>query len=333
MKVKKNVTKTGLHADSILEGIEKSPTMQNEMINDDEEPVVANATLQILFKGGIKKLYDIPIYIFRFRDILDNEEGYKADDNQNNEKLSKETNTLLSKQSNRNYASLKSSGGLNVNTFGGTVQSQGYMKNINSMFSTQSSIASIDSRINNMAALNQASKFGKKSAQYKKAVEEVLKKKNDVRKLECSSIILMIICFGLSIFNVAYQLIRVNRVQTITAFYIQISYLKDKTSYLQSGLLTEMYEFGDYSKMDITEEEMFDYLKLSINSLQEAISSFYKEMVKYDKKIGKNCMGRIYGNFTKIVKTWENVSYDSDIFKELYYAIYLTNVAVKEDNY
>ena len=333
MKVKKNVTNAGLHADSVLEGIEKSPTMQNEMINDDEEPVVANATLQILFKGGIKKLYDIPIYIFRFRDILDNEEGYKADNNQNNEKLSKETNTLLSKQSNRNYASLKSSGGLNVNTFGGTVQTQGYMKNINSMFSTQSSIASIDSRINNMAALNQASKFGKKSAQYKKAVEEVLKKKNDVRKLECSSIILMIICFGLSIFNVAYQLIRVNRVQTITAFYIQISYLKDKTSYLQSGLLTEMYEFGDYSKMDITEEEMFDYLKLSINSLQEAISSFYKEMIKYDKKIGKNCMGRIYGNFTKIVKTWENVSYDSDIFKELYYAIYLTNVAVKEDNY
>ena len=55
-----------------------------------------------------------------------------------------------------------------------------------------------------MAALKQASKFGKKNAQYKKAVEEVLKKKNDVKKLVCSSIILMIICFGLSIFNVAY---------------------------------------------------------------------------------------------------------------------------------
>ena len=89
-----------------------------------------------------------------------------------------------------------------------------------------------------------------------------------------------------------------------------------------------MYEFEDYSKMDITEEEMFDYLKLSINDLQEAISSFYKEMVKYDKKIGK----KLHGDFSKIVKTWENVSYDSDIFKELYYAIYLNNVAVKEDN-
>ena len=341
IKVKRNATNPGgIRIESMLniEGMPKTATIQNEMINDDidnnenQEGYVANATLQILFKGAIKKLYDIPIYIFRFRDILDNEEGYKADNQQQNniENQFTENNSLMSKNMN-NISSMKSTArNFNLNTFGGTQGStqKNYFKG---MFSTQSSIASVDSRISNLAALNQASKFGKKSPQYKKAVENILKKKNDVKKLECSSIILMIICFGLSIFNVAYQLIRVNRVQTITAFYIQISYLKDKTSYLQSGLLTEMYEFGDYSTMDITEVEMFDYLKLSINSLQEAISSFYKEMVKYDKKIGKNCMGRIYGDFCKIVKTWENVTYSSDIFKELYYAIYLTNVAVKED--
>jgi len=345
MKVKRSATNAGnnIGGESILQldGFQKSPTMENEMLydaHDEEEEIVQNATLQILFKGVIKKLYDIPIYIFRFRDILDNEEGYKADNqntnNNNNNNVSNlvQTSTILSKKSNSNYPSLKTSG-LNINTFGGTTQSsnQKYFKNISSMFSTQSSIASIDSRINNLAILDQASKFGKKSKQYKKAVEKILKKKTKIKKLECSSIVLMIICFGLSIFNVIYQLIRVNRVQIITSFYIQISYLKDKTSYLQSGLLTEMYEFGNYSDMDITTEEMFDYLKLSINSLQEAISSFYKELIKYDKKIGKNCMSRIYGNFTKIVKTWENLTYESDIFRELYYAIYLTNIAVKED--
>ena len=54
------------------------------------------------------------------------------------------------------------------NFFGGTVGTMGtvqknYFKGMNTMFSTQSSIASVDNRINNMAILNQAAKFGKKS--------------------------------------------------------------------------------------------------------------------------------------------------------------------------
>ena len=339
MKVKKNVTNNNNNLENLdtlinINGINKTPTMENEMVNEgneiEDEEIISNATLQILFKGAIKKLYDIPIYIFRFRDILDNEEGYKSDNPQNNEKEVNNVNTFQSKKSTRGYVSLKSQAGLNLNTFS-TNQRYSSFKNFGNMFSTQSSISSLDNKINNLEAINQASKFGKKSKEYKKAVENILKKKSNDKKLEHSSIILMMICFGLSIFNVAYQLIRVNRVQIITSFYIQISYLKDKTSYLQSGLLTEMYEFGNYSDMDITTEEMFDYLKLSINSLQEAISSFYKELIKYDRKIGKNCMGRIYGNFTKIVKIWDNLTYESDIFRELYYAIYLTNIAVKED--
>ena len=192
MKVKRSATNAGnnIGGESILQldGIQKSPTMENEMLydaHDEEEEIVQNATLQILFKGVIKKLYDIPIYIFRFRDILDNEEGYKADNqntnNNNNNNVSNlvQTSTILSKKSNSNYPSLKTSG-LNINTFGGSTQTsnQKYFKNISSMFSTQSSIASIDSRINNLAILDQASKFGKKSKQYKKAVEQILKKKN-----------------------------------------------------------------------------------------------------------------------------------------------------------
>ena len=325
--------------------IEKSATLQNAMFDPEyeQEKKISNATLQILFKGAIKKLYDIPIYIFRFRDILDNEEGYKADnhneENKENENdNNKEIATIIQqKTSQKNFFNNNTQGGTMGNFFGGTVGTMGtvqknYFKGMNTMFSTQSSIASVDNRINNMAILNQAAKFGKKSSQYKKAVLEILSNKTAVKKLELSSILLMIICFCLSIFNVAYQLIRVNRVQTIISFYIQISNLQDKISYLQSALLTEMFEFGDYSQMYITDEQMFNYLKLSIDSLKESISSFYKEMVKYDQKIGKNTMGRIYGDFMKIVKTWENVTYESDIFKELYYAIYLTNNAVKEDS-
>ena len=349
LKIKNDVNPNENNGDIEIEGvaIEKSATLQNAMFDNEfveNENKAKNATLQILFKGAIKKLYDIPIYIFRFRDILDNEEGYKAenqkDENRQTVEDNKEINTIIQQkttQKNGNFGFGNTVGTIGNNFFAGTVGTTGsvqknYFKNINTMFTSQSSIASVDNRINNIAILNQAAKFGKKSSEYKKAVLQILKNRSAIKKLELSSIILMIICFCLSIFNVAYQLIRVNRVQTITAFYIQISNLKDKISYLQSGLLTEMFEFGNFSKMYITEEQMFNYLKLSINSLQESISSFYKEMVNYDQKIGKNCMGRVYGDFMKIIKTWENVTYESDIFKELYYAIYLTNMAVKEDS-
>ena len=56
-----------------------------------------------------------------------------------------------------------------------------------------------------------------------------------------------------------------------------------------------MYQFGHYSNMEITEEEMFEYLKYSINNLQNSISDFYLEMINYDKNIGKNwCFCRNY---------------------------------------
>jgi predicted ester cyclase len=45
---------------------------------DDLGENVENSTLQIMFKGAVKKLYDIPVYIFQFRDIMSNEDGYNV---------------------------------------------------------------------------------------------------------------------------------------------------------------------------------------------------------------------------------------------------------------
>ena len=233
IKVRRDVNKDAHNNLMNVEGIQQSATLQNAMFDDDNEKVL-NATLQILFKGAIKKLYDIPIYIFRFRDILDNEEGYKAENNpqttNNYNEDNKEINTIMKEQStskNSNFGFGNTVGTVG-NFFGGTVGTTGsvqknYFKGMNSMFTSQSSIASVDNKINNMALLNQAAKFGKKSEQYKKAVIQVLKSKNEVRRLELTSIILMILCFCLSIFNVAYQLIRVSRVQTITSFFTFIN--------------------------------------------------------------------------------------------------------------
>ena len=113
---------------------------------------------------------------------------------------------------------------------------------------------------------------------------------------------------------------------------MKIQFLADKTTYLQSALLSETYQFGKFTDMDITTAEMLEYLMLSVSTLQEAIRDFYSELIDYDKKCNKNSMSFIYGDFIKIIKTWDNVSYYSDLFSELYYAIYLTNSIQDEDS-
>ena len=282
-----------------------------DIILNNEEIVNSNETLQILFKGNIKKLYDIPIYIFRFRDIMNNEEGLKEDIENNNTKKKNENLNLSKNKSTYSFYTNK----LTSKNF----------------FSTNSAISSISPSLNinidkNTNKENNKEKKGKKNNHIKKKSKFKI-----LFKLENLNVLLMFICFCLSALNVIYQLIRMNKISTISLFLFTISRIKDKIIYFQSALLTEMYQFGKYSNMEITEEEMFEYLKMSILNLQDSISEFYLEMIKYDKKIGKNCMSRIYGNFMKISKNWENYTYDSQIFKELYYSIYLTNDAIKED--
>ena len=284
--------------------------------NEDLINTTSNATLQILFKGAIKKIYDIPIYLFRFRDIMNNEDGYKEDVDHNNDMKNTNHNTHMSS----------------------------YKKNIpNQMFQsklsttsrhllTQTSIAS------SVGSVNPQKKKGMNGMMDKRTKTIIPKKENKIStlnklfKLENLNILLMFICFALSAVNVIYQLIRMSRMSVVGLFLYNVSRIKDKIIYFQSALLTEMYQFGNYSQMDITDDQMFEYLKMTISNLQNSISDFYLEMIKYDKKIGKNCMSRIYGNFMKITKTWENSTYDSQIFKELYYSIYLTNDAIKLDN-
>ena len=276
-----------------------------DILLNNEEIINSNETLQILFKGNIKKLYDIPIYIFRFRDIMNDEE--KKDIEYNN-----------SMKKNENLSKNKSTYSFYTNKF--------TSKNL---FSTSSVISSITPSLNQDKNLNKEKNKEKKEKIHHRHIKK--SKFKILFKLENINIILMFICFCLSTLNVIYQLIIMNKISTISLFLFTISRIKDKIIYFQSALLTEMYQFGKYSNMEITEEEMFEYLKMSISNLQDSISEFYLEMIKYDKKIGKNCMSRIYGNFMKINKNWENYTYDSQIFKELYYSIYLTNDAIKVD--
>ena len=295
---------------------------------DDLGENVENSTLQIMFKGAVKKLYDIPVYIFQFRDIMSNEDGYNVNHPMTFADTTKFQSTKIVTVAEGNAANKSMFNSLKFGKKGGTQNQSTFQLNQGSVLIAEdiglNNGNKIISHANNI--------YDKNSKEYIQALAESKKRKKNMFQLEVFSWILMFLCFALSASNVIYQLIRIFRVQTIGGFYMKIQFLADKTTYLQSALLSETYQFGKFTDMDITTAEMLEYLMLSVSTLQEAIRDFYSELIDYDKKCNKNSMSFIYGDFNKIIKTWENISYYSDLFSELYYAIYLTNSIQDEDS-
>ena len=263
---------------------------------DDLGENVENSTLQIMFKGAVKKLYDIPVYIFQFRDIMSNEDGYNVNHPMTFADTTKFQSTKIVTVAEGNAVANKSMFNSLKFGFKGTQNQSTFQLNQGSVL-----IAEDVGHNNGNKIVSHANNiYDKNSKEYIQALAESKKRKKSMFQLEIFSWILMFLCFALSASNVIYQLIRIFRVQTIGGFYIKIQFLADKTTYLQSALLSETYQFGKFTDMDITTAEMLEYLMLSVSTLQEAIRDFYSELIDYDKKCNKNSMSFIYGDFTKI---------------------------------
>ena len=339
LTVRKNGGTEGVDINYLNLGLASQMSLSNKEMNDLGDHI-ENSTLQIMFKGSIQKLYDIPIYIFEFRDIMSNEDGYNslhymtfADNTlagstqktKKNKNASTNMVTMGHSLYNANKGnkslfnpSLRQSNNTSV-IDGGLLMAQGSV-----VTADQLGDGNQNSRANNV--------YDKNSKEYKEALKRSKENKLAKKRIEIISYILMALCFCLSLTNVIYQLLRIKRVETIGTFFIYSSNLQDKMEYFQSNLITQSFEFGKYSHMTLTEDELLNYLAITTETLQESIRKFYKEINKYDKKTGNSFFSEIYGDFKKIIKTWESTSYYSDVLSELYYAIYLSNSVVTEDN-
>lgn len=168
------------------------------------------------------------------------------------------------------------------------------------------------------------SKTGFKKISMKKA-EKVVKRELIILVI----ILLLMICFTST--NTIISKNSIKKVNVIFTFLYEIYYQRDKLIYMQSTLLTQAFEVGGLSKMNVTNEESFNYLLTTTQSLEESVISMYKSMLYYNEQLNLKNLSLVQNQtFFKIVGNWETYSYNSDYFSEIFYTVYLANIEIRE---
>lgn len=182
-------------------------------------------------------------------------------------------------------------------------------------------IQSTPSLIGNLN-INSKTKFKKISM---KKAEKVVKRELIILAI----ILLLLLCFTFT--NTIISKNSLEKANVIFTFLYEIYYQRDKLIYMQSTLLTQAFEVGGFSQMNITNDETFFYLSTTTESLEESIISMYKSMVYYNEQLNLKNFSLVQNQtFFKIVGNWETYSYKSDYFSEIYYAVYLANIEIRE---
>lgn len=146
--------------------------------------------------------------------------------------------------------------------------------------------------------------------------------------------LIIIVSSGLVGFFFYTQIDRITMIDTISTLLFQLSFQRDKLTYLHSALLTQAYEIGEYTSIDLKEEETFDYLNSTSNIVTETLISFYRTLNVYNSKLSLKNISYLYNQtYIKVMHNWEEVEYQSDYVSEMNYALYLAGAAVREGDF
>ena len=127
------------------------------------------------------------------------------------------------------------------------------------------------------------------------------------------------------------ELNRITMIDTISTLLFQLCFQRDKLIYLHSALLTQAYEIGEYTSIDIRDEEMFDYLNSTSIIVTETLISFYRALNIYSEKLSLKNISYLYNQtYKKVMHDWEQVEYQSDYVSEMNYVLYLIGASIRE---
>ena len=283
----------------------------------------------------IKLIYNSPIYIFKFKDlkqltktkgiekVVFNDIPKKCFSNTKREKKILLNSKLLFQTSSKK--DLIKIGSLNSNPNNSSEINQDSLL-IQSLIKTDNeNIDSIEEdQFNNNQIILSETYYNNQFGQ------------NEVEKrfhcLKYSGIIIQFICFLLTIIIIVFKQNRLKRIHIYGNCYKELAYFRDKISYLYSSLLTQCLQFGEYTQMSISDEDMYEYLQLSSNKIQYSLKAVYDSIIHFDIITHKDLFQSIFNNFSKTSGTWELIEEKSDIITELNYMVYLINKSIKNFN-
>ena len=296
---------------------------------------------QILLKGKVKKIYDIPLFLFKFNDkyqhnFLDHQSSIsslaklsrinsisKFNKNKLNKQSTTNFNYNLNNISNSNSIKHKKT---NEIFFRKTTKS---LNVVNKKEETEVITFKFDIVTNNELAIN----------------TNVINEKNDdnnknfnfsdiFKKIEFYFLLITLCCFSISIYSVYYNMERLTKVEIIGKFYSEINFLMDKFVYLYSSYTSFAFELLGYTNgLDQNYDLMHEYLFLNIKSLNDALNLFIDSMRKYEKKISITYSKYLNVELFKNCLNWEVSLEKKNLITEFYYLIYLAKTSLSEINY
>ena len=293
--------------------------IRNNNLSTDEDSIKLENkkffTLKI--NVNIKKLYDIPLFIFSFQDkktdnIINTE---IISFNQRTSKIIKKTNQKSNKELN-NSVTDRSVISSTTNRF---LLNKSKIKKYNII---KKNSQNNEEYINNDIDLVDI----KEQIEKKKQINPVI-----YFRIEAISIFLTFFCIILSIIDISYQLQRIQRVKISVSFFNHGSFLEDKIDYIQHSLYTAAYFYLGINNLSITTENLIEYLKLTASDLINSSKEYYALMALYEINYKINYLKYTNGIYTKVGLSWKNETYESDMFTEYYYVNYYIN-KFNEDN-
>ena len=269
----------------------------------------------------IKKLYDSPIYFFKF--IEQNYKAYLDKKNFSNLSLislnkahSIDINhTLISHQKNENILNIigKNNNKYNLN----------YINKISHFNNDYSNKQSLYSQLKQLIDNNSKNKLKKNSG-------------NNINFLTNNKMIFLFIfisicCILISLINIIFKNYRIKKIDLLTKNLTFSCLLNDKFTYFYSSLLTEGFEYSNYTSISLEQEKFKDYLNYTKNQFNKAIFDFLYSLNNLTNYEQLNSINYLFNFFLKNKISWETYKKPSSIPQEFFYLIFLIDYSIKYD--
>ena len=269
----------------------------------------------------IKKLYDSPIYFFKY--IEQNYKAYLDKKNFSNLSLislnkaySIDINhSLISHQKNENILNIigKNNNKYNLN----------YINKISHFNNDNSNKQSLYSQLKQLIEKNSKNKLKKISG-------------NNINFLTNNKMIFLFIfisicCILISLINIIFKNYRIKKIELLNKNLTFSCLLNDKFTYFYSSLLTEGFEYSNYTSISLEQEKFNDYLNYTKNQFHKAIFDFLYSLNNLTNYEQLNSLNSLFNIFLKNKISWETYLKPSSIPQEFFYLIFLIDYSIKYD--
>ena len=302
----------------IKESLKKKSSKEILQIDEEEEQIF----LELYCK--IKLLYNIPIYRIKIieKQCYESKEIFPSN-------IQKKINKKTAKS---NKSSFFSPHQLSFNSQFLNRDSSKKTKILNTnSFKNVNSIKSINNVVN--LKFNQKNYNDNENHQIK-LIDLFQDKKKDKTIYKILINIEIILVFLSVIITICLFFLKNNymrKVEIINDFFARITFIRDKLTYFYSNILTDTFEYMNFTNINLPLEDFINQKIEILYSLNNAKKKFWDGSRDYYKYINENRIN-LFSFYLKNSKNYEIKEELSDIFPELSYLLYLIAQSLYENN-